>query len=141
MKLPVMYHGERAFPISGKIVQVFKDRKGEEHCWSGVKGVYFGYVYEAEKKGTEITIRMRPAEIEVKGWEATQADHDQMEANKILVKEIRARRRKDLEYKKPHADIVKAIELLKPFYRGLSKWDAQRFTDWLSNECSKPKRK
>lgn len=137
--VPLMYHGERVY-YNGKVYQIFKDRKGEKFNWSGIKRVWFGSVYESTKTGDEHRMSRRPVEIETPDWEPTEAERLEYEAQKIVVTASRQERRKAIVLKRPHDDLVRAVKLMRPFYKALSNFERQRLMEWFANECSKPKK-
>lgn len=131
----VMYHGERV-SLFGEINQLFKDRKGEESRFRGIKRIYFGNVYEMNG----ISMNSKPEPIEA-GWSPTEKEELEYEAAKIAVSGHRQEQRKDMELKRPNKKVVQAVELLRPFYLVMSNVDRKRFMGWVSNECSKKGRR
>ncbi len=130
-----MYLGERV-GFSGKVIQAFKDEKGEEHFFKGIKSVYFGDVYEMKNE----TMSGKPAQVE-SDWKPTEKDRLEYEAQKIVVRSYRQERQKEMKVKKPHANIARAVELMRPFYIPLSNLDRRRFIAWFENELSKKVKK
>jgi hypothetical protein len=135
VKRKVMYCGERVGHF--RVGQLFKDKRGKEYSYRGVKRVWPGCVYEIS---SDNKIDIRPKEISC-DWEMSEQDRLEMEANKVAVTAYRLERRKAMELKRPHKDIVKAVELLRPFYRNLGHFDQARFVGYLRNQMSKGKRK
>lgn len=133
MKQLVMYMGERPQVFSRKIRQLFKTKDGTEMFWVGVKGVWFGEVYEVNDGKMEV----RPKRVEKGAWEPTDAEEKEYEAQKLVCTRIRQERRSEMKIKKPHDDVLRAVKLLRPFYRALDDMDRGRFMKWVSNECSK----
>lgn len=134
MKVLVMFLGERADNFDG-INQLFVDKKGEKHLFRGLKYVWFGNVYEM----TDGKMKVRPEAVE-SDWTPTEEQRLEYEAQKLAVCAIRERRKKKNLSRKPHKDILRAVELLRPFYKPLSKWDRERLTDWLTHQLSKAKK-
>jgi hypothetical protein len=131
MKRQLMYLGERV-RIDGKIHQCFRDKRGKEYHWMGVKGLWFGSVYVSE----DDKMAVRPEAVE-SDWKPSDEDIRKYEANKILVRARRQANQKAFEFKKPHPDLMKAVSLVRPFYLMISEIDRRRFMEWFSNECSK----
>lgn len=127
-----MFLGERV-GWNGKVYQLFRSKDGKEHNFSGIKRVYFGDVYEM----IDEKLKIRPESVD--GWEPTDKDRREYEAQKLVVTASRQANRKAMEIKRPHAEVVKAVDLLRPFYRALSHVDQRRFMEWIANECSKKK--
>lgn len=144
MKVPLMYHGERV-NWRGEIIQLFRDRKGEEFYWSGRKHVYFGEIYESTKKGrskaADHVMARNPKMVVDETWSATEKDRAEYEGAKVACTDARAQRKKAYELKKPHKDLVRAVELMRPFYLSLTDNDRRRLIGWFANECSKKRRK
>lgn len=128
----VMYLGERVNVF--KIGQLFRDKRGKDYWYRGVKGVWFGSIYEIDDKES---IKIRPAEVDAAGWEPSEKDRAEWEAQKAVVKAFRLEKRKAMQLKRPHADIVKAIQLLAPFWRSLDRFDQERFSKYLANELQR----
>lgn len=127
----VMYLGERV-TMMGSIYKLFVDKKGETYHYSKIKHVWLGSCYEITNDG-----KMKRNPESVEGWEITEKERVEAEAQKLVVTAHRMTKRKAMQLKKPHPDIVKAMNLLGRFYRSMSKWDRQRFVDYLENEMSK----
>lgn len=141
--VPVIYLGERC--ELGGIRQAFKTKSGKLLNYSGIKGVWFGAVYMAEQSPSGYRLMQRPERIE-SAWSPTEAECIEYDVQKLCVSVKRQERRKEMAVKKPHDDILKAVELLSPFFRGLGRFDQQRFMKWIENQCVKriyvkPKRK
>lgn len=134
----VIYHGEHLTHF-GKIYQLFKDKKGIEYNYTGVKMVWPGLCYEL-LPGDKMNRRPNQITDYRRVFEMTENDWVKSEAQKIAVKGFRLEQRKAMEVKKPHLDITTAINLLKPFYRGLSRFDQKSFVSYLENEMSKRKK-
>lgn len=132
----VMYMGERVHHFN-KIFQLFKDKRGREYNFSGIKGVWFGDIYEVNDNKMQV----RPKSVDAKGWEPTEEERHEYEAQKLVVRAKRLERQKEMNIKKPHADIVRAVDLLRPFYLSLHRFDQERFMRWVANECSKRKKR
>lgn len=135
MKVKIMYHGERVYRF--RIQQLFKDKRGKEHYWTGIKYVQFGSIYEAEKKDKHFSLDRKPLSVEVKGWEPTEQERLTYESQKLVAKARRQENRKAMELSRPHNDITRAVNLLRPFFRQLNRIDQERFSSYLSNEMSK----
>jgi len=133
-----VYLGEQV-DIMGNISQLFRNKKGEFAKYSGVKPLFFGESYLISKKGM-IKSRMPP---QPKKQTLFVTDRDKMayEANKEIAKNERLLRRKAMELKKPHQDIVKAIALLRPFVYELDSMNLHRFMKYLENQLSRKKKK
>src|ERR1035437_5962160 len=136
MKKAIMYHGERLTGFADKIQQLFKSKDGKEIYFSGIKILWFGCVYEMENN----TLKIRPQEIKAT-WDPTEKEKQEYEAQKIVVMQRRQARLKEMKIKRPHADIVKAVELIRPFTWHLSELDRRRFFEWFRNQCSKKAKK
>ena len=143
MIVPVMYLGERA-DWRGDIRQLYRDRDGNDLYWSPRKHVYFGEIYETEKKGRgkkqEHLMRKAPKRVEVEGWEPTEKERTEYEAAKVACRDSRAQRKKDFEFRKPAKQLMTAVDLVRPYYLSCSDQDRRRLMGWFSNECSKKKR-
>lgn len=134
-KVLVMYLGER-ISVIGKVAQVFKDKRGEEHWFSGIHRVYFGDVY------TMVDDRMSRKPVSVDSeWKPTDMDRLEYEAQKIVVRAHRQAKLTAMKMKKPHADITRAVALVRPFYWHLSTLDRRRFLEWFANACSTKEKK
>lgn len=134
--IQVMYMGERVVQYR-TIIQLFQSRDGKEHWFSKVKHPWFGTVYEMNADGT---MAVRPKSVET-DWEPTKLERSQWEAAKIVVASFRQEQRKTMKLKRPHDDITKAVNLLRPFYKPLTNIDRRRFIDWVANECSRKSKK
>lgn len=132
---PVMFIGERV-SWRGKVIQVFKDKKGEEHVFSGIKNLWFGSVYKIEDN--KMSVKPTPIESD---WKPTEKDEIEYESQKIVVRAHRQSKLKALKLKKPHANIARAVELIRPFYWHLPSLDRRRFLEWFENEISKKVKK
>lgn len=138
MKSKVMYHGERIAPFGGKVVQYFKNQDGKGFYFSGIKCVWPGEIYQLESGNKMFAKPKRLYDEEAKQpWTMTKKDWAEFEAQKEIVKHHRRSRRKEMILKRPHPDIVRAVALLKPFYRALDHLDQSRFTKYLANQMSK----
>lgn len=135
--IKVIYCGERVDMI-GNIKQLFRDEEGNEFCYTGVKRVWPGSCYEISD---DEKIQRKPTEVEANGFEFTPKDRAEYEAHKLVVSATRALRRKAMAIKKPHPDIVRAINLLRPFYRNLGRFDQDRFSKYLCNQMSRKAKK
>lgn len=135
MKTKVMFHGERVDHY-GRLTQLFKERNGKEAVFTGIKGIYFGEVYLM----TDNRMNRKPESIENPAWDPAEKDRLEYEGQKIVVRNWRANRRKDMQLKKPHPKIVTAVDLLRPFYQTMGEIDRRRFMGWVSNECSRRKK-
>lgn len=134
MKTEIMFMGERIH--FGKIVQFFKDAKSIPHHFSGIKNIWFGSVYEMN----DDKIKVNPTAIET-DWVPTDEERDEYEAQKLVVRAHRQARKKAMDIKKPHEKIVRAVELIRPFYLSLHNIDRRRFMEWFANECSRKGKK
>jgi hypothetical protein len=132
----IIYLGERldllggiqhAFRASGGRIMKFSDNLG--------RGLYFGDSYLVSAAGT---IAVPPKKCERPRLKITEQERLDFELQKELVKVERLKRRKALEIKKPHADIVAALELLRPFVRGADNFTLRRFVGYLEHQLSKP---
>ena len=130
----VMYVGERS-DVFDRITQVFVDRKGNEIRFKGIKGIHVGGCYLCDTKAGKMNVR--PDKVPNDGFEMTDELWKKYEAAKVVIKDIRLTNRKIMEVKKAHPDIVRAVNLLKPFTRNLGKYELSRFTRYLENELSK----
>lgn len=139
MKTKLMYLGERVDLFRG-VHQEFKDKSGSKFNWTGIKNLYFGAVVEAERKGKSMTMSRRPQIVE-SDWQPTEQEEVEYEAHKVVVRAYRQSRKKAMELKRPNQNIVRAVELLKPFYRAMDHFSQKRFMEWIANACSKPKGK
>lgn len=133
-KRTVMYHGERVAPYGGHIRQLFKDETGKEYFFAGVKSVWVGSTYEL-LPGDKMAVK--PERFDNDGWVMSEKEQTEYEAQKEIAKQIRAERMKVMKLKRPHKDIVKAIELLAPFFRSLDRIDQDRFMRYLTNACQR----
>lgn len=133
-KIKVMFHGDRV-DVFRKPYQLFKDKAGAEHRYSGIRGVAFGRVYATE----DGKMKIHPEALTPAPWEPTDKEWAEYEAQKIVVSEWRQSRRKDMALHKPNPKIVQAVELLRPFYLSMTDLDRRRFMGWVGNECSKKK--
>ena len=131
MRTPVMYHGQRV-SFNGKIVQLFRDQNGKGYTFTGIKNVWFGDIYFIEND----SMKIRPQQIE-QTWKPTDEDRLEYEAQKIAVAGQRQNRLKAMTFRRPHVDILRAVELIRPFTHHISMLDQRRFFEWLANECSK----
>lgn len=132
-KIVLMYHGERADTWRGKIWQCFRSKDGKEHSFSGIKNIYFGECYAM----LDSKMKIRPEAVP--GWEPTEKERTEYEAQKLVVRQVRQSRLEAFKLTRPHKDVLRAVELLRPFYRALTDSDRNRFMKWVSNECSKKK--
>lgn len=132
-----VYLGERVFGYNRRISQVFKNAKGKEILFSGIRGIMPGQVFWI----TDGTIKTRPEPIEEPSIEMSEKDWIEYEAQKAIVKIERLRRKKAMNLKAPHPDIKRAIDLLRPFAANLSSIDLRRFAEYIQNEISVKKRK
>ena len=131
-----VYLGERVEAFDG-IKQLFRNKKGEFARYSGVRDVYFGNSYLITDDG-KIKARFpdRPDKQTVFSTEQEELDY---EAHKELAKDYRLRKRKAMELKKPHKDIVRALNLLRPFTRKMDSITLRRFSEYLQNQLSRQK--
>jgi D-lyxose ketol-isomerase len=134
----LVYCGERVPVFSAKVLQLFKDAKGNKYHYSGIKGVYVGECYAAIDEQMKIRPEIVPPE---EAFALSTKDRIEAEAQMLIVRDWRAERKKAMELKRPHANITRAIDLLRPFYLGLNDLDRRRFAGYLRNEMSKRKRK
>jgi hypothetical protein len=135
--IEVIYLGERP-DLFGQIKQIFRDRKGRIYSYKGVRGVYFGCSYLVSKDGM---IETRPKEFDKQKLTLTEQDHLDFSANVEICKHIRAKQKKALEVKKPHPNLVNALDLLRPFTRNMDNLELTRFTDYIKNQLSKKRKK
>lgn len=136
-KIELLYLGERLSGLN-KIVQVFRDKKLEEHCWTGIKLVFFGesYYCDADHKMT-----IMPDKVENQTFFATSAEKTRREVDKIACKAERESRKKTMSLDKPHDDIVRAIGLLRPFAKYMDWRTESRFFEYIRNQATKRKAK
>lgn len=138
MKLiPHIYLGER-LDLFG-IRHAFRGPDGKEKFFKGkIHGLIRGECYGISPKGE---ILKRPAQIVDCKLRMTDKEETEFELHKELCKHWRAKKKKALNLKKPHPDISKAIELLRPFVRYSDNIELNRFVEYLENQLSKKKRK
>lgn len=84
-------------------------------------------------------MKVRPEQVD--GWEPSEQERAVYESQKLIVKSARLKRQKNMQIKKPHENIARAISLLRPFMRGLSHYDQTRFIGYICNEASKKQKK
>lgn len=133
-----LYLGERIDYV-GNIRQVFRCKKGDLHYWQGIGGLCFGESYLVTKDGK---IKKRwPPKPEKQTLFATEKEQLDFETQKLIVAHQREARKKFNDSKKPHRDIVRAIELLRPFVRNDDLLTLNRFVDYLKNQLTKKKKK
>lgn len=126
---------ENGFRVWGGTYHLFKDIKGNKFCFKGIKQIWPGDIYEMN---SDETMKIRPQSCESQdNWEFSLSDKNEYEAQKEIVKYQRLERKKKMELKRPHQDIVTAIALLKPFFKNLNFMDSERFLNYLRNETSK----
>lgn len=131
----VVYLGEEV-GFGSKIRQVFRDKKGEQYSFFGIKGfLFFGESYLMTEGGVMLT--RNPPQPEKQTVFATEKERLTYEANKEICKYIRERRKKLMDIKKPHPDIVRAISLLRPFTRDMDFLVLSRFCNYLQQQLSK----
>lgn len=139
--VPVMFLGERIRGWHKKIEQLFRSKDGKDFFFSGIHRPWFGTVYEMKLKADgSASMAVRPKEVE-SDWEPSEKERQEFEAAKIVVASERQNRRKAMTLKRPHDDIVRAVKLMRPFYRALPDQDRRRFMEWFSNECSRKGKK
>ena len=131
--MEVVYLGERVFD-NGKIKQCFRDTKDNTYNYSRVKNLFFGSSYSIEKKSK--SIKLNPEERPNQKVFVTKAETLRYAAHVEMAKHQRAKRKKALELKKPHKDIVEAIRLLRPFTHHLGWLEFDRFNNYLKNKLS-----
>lgn len=140
MKKQLMYLGERIGHF-GKIHQVFKDKRGKTYTWNGIRGVWFGSVYEAEnKKGGQLTMSTRPDEVST-DWRHREQERIEYDAAKLAVAGQRQRNLGAMKLRAPPRDIMNAVACVRRYYLALSDNERRRLIDWFANECSKKGRK
>lgn len=132
-----LYLGERV-NFLGRISKVFRNKKGEISSWNP-KGVYFGESYLASKDGYMKS--SFPPQPEKQTIFPTDRDKAEYEAHKVMAADTRARRKKEREFKKPSKDILRAIELLRPYARYLDSIELGRFCGYIQNQLSKRRKK
>ncbi len=133
--VPVMYVGERVH-FSGQIVQAFKSKDGTEHFFARTKGVW---PFECYKMVNQTMKAVKPERAG--DWEPSELVRHEFEQNKVIVTARRLEMRKARDIKKPHQNLIRAVELLRPFYRGLNRNEQRLLTEYLLNEISKYKGK
>lgn len=140
-QVQVIYLGEQV-DIIGHINQVFRDKKGKVFKYNGVKGVWPGscYLIDVNPDGSS-TIKTRPESVEKPKIEFSEKDRLEYETNKEIAKHQRLLNKQAMDIKKPHEDITRAIQLLKPFARSVSNIDLNRFMGYLKNQLTKPTKK
>ncbi|MFA7333624.1 MAG: hypothetical protein WC130_04930 [Kiritimatiellia bacterium] len=135
--VPAIYLGERVEVLSG-IRHVFRTPAGDILRFKGLRGhLWYGDIYLTSSEGS---IQTRPEKAPYEppsGLEPTKRERIDYEVHKELAKDYRLRNRKAMELKKPHADIVKALELLRPFMRGADTYTLRRFAGYIENQLSK----
>ncbi len=132
-KVIAIYLGERISALS-YIYHSFKDRKGREYHFRGLRSVRVGDCYEI----IDDKIATRPKAVE--GFPLTEEQEAHCDAQRVVVLAFRAAQKKAMQLKRPHEDITRAIGLLRPFYLGLSELDRRRFKEYLGQEMSKKKK-
>ncbi len=135
MKL-VMYLGERVY-WNEKTYQLFKDQKGNEYKYSGIKRIYFGEVVKL-LPGDKMEVRPKTIDTE---WKPTESEEKEYEAQKLVVRALRQEKLKAYKIKKPAANLTRAVKLFRPYYRLLNNIDRGRLISWFENECSKKGKK
>jgi hypothetical protein len=137
----VMFMGERIRGWHKKIEQMFKAKDGKEFFFSGIKRPWFGTVYEMKLSANgSASLNVRPKEVEA-DWEPSEKERQEFEGAKLVVTAERQARQKAMKLQRPHDDIVRAVKLLRPFYRAMPDQDRRRFMEWVSNECSRKGKK
>jgi hypothetical protein len=132
--VPALYLGERVTSF-GDIVQSFRVLGQKERLtFTGIRNIYAGEAYEYDLNNN--TMKIRPARLDCID-KMTEADEREFELHKELAKHRRLERQKAMNLKKPHRDIVRAIDLLRPFCRNASTLEIRRFTEYLGNQLSK----
>lgn len=134
--LEAIYLGERYEHF--RISQCFRTAMGEIFRYSGIKDLCVGDSYLVSKDGF---IAQRPKLAENPKLTLTEQERLDFAAAKEIIKHVRERKKKAMELKKPHPDIVRAIALLKPFARSMDRINLDRFTDYLRNQLSKPEKR
>ena len=86
-------------------------------------------------------IMTKPKEVVENAFRWSDKEETECYAQKEVVRNYRAELKKEMLIKKPHADIARAIQLLRPFYRSLNHIDQRRFANYLQNEMSKKVKK
>lgn len=135
---PHVYIGD-AVNMFGKITQQFKDKKGAVLTFSGIKGVYINDTYMIDVANGQM--KTKPEAVADSKLKMTDEDWLKYEGNKIAIKLTREKRRKDMQLRQPHGDIVKAIKLLRPFCRNMDLLTLGRFIGYIENQLSKKEKR
>lgn len=130
-----MYHGERVGNYGDKVVQLFKLREGREYFFAGIKHLWPGSLYEI-LPGDKMSSNPKRYDDDP-NWQMSEKERAEYEAQKLIVKNHRALKRKDMELKKSNPKIKHAIDLLRPFYQSLDHIDQKRFMGYITNQLSK----
>ena len=134
-EIEYVYLGERVDAHFRQISQWFRSAKGDISRFVGVRGIYVGESYLLTKKGS-IKAKFPPQPKTQSVFLEAQERLD-YEAHKEIAKHQRLCRKKALTLKKPHRDIVAALELLRPFTRRMDTLTLRRFAEYLENQLSK----
>lgn len=133
-----IYLGEE-LNFRGAIYKKFRTESGELIRFSKISGVMFGRSYAwSEAAGS---MSRWPEQVFDSGLEVTDQERKEYEVNKLAVAAKRLQKSQILKDKKPHADIVKAIKLLKPFVKGMDFFTVHKFLEYVFNECYKKGKK
>ena len=131
-----LYLGENLKNGYGDISHQFRTSRGEIVHFKQIRGLVFGDVVFVDKD----CLAVRPKTIESK-LSPTEKERLEYGAMKEIVKHERLRRRKAIEMKKPHKDIVRAVALLRPFARGMDRLMLKRFAEYLETQLSRKTKK
>jgi hypothetical protein len=132
--IEVIYLGERIDLMYNNPRQKFRDKKGQEYYFSKIRGLFFGECVHMNPEGSMLC---RPPVLEHQPIHPTKEDALEYEAAKVAVKFYRERKKKAFEFKKPAADITRAIQLLKPYARSLDDITLGRFMGYIKNQLTK----
>ena len=121
------------------IEQVFRNAKGEIVRYAKLSGYQFGESY-IQTDG-KLPKRAEPLDEEKRKLTPGTEDRRQFEVHKLAVINYRRRQLNAYNLKKPHPEIVRAIELLRPFARTVDSIDLRRFMGYIENQLTKPQRR
>lgn len=116
----------------GNIKHKFRNAKNEFAYFKNISKAIIGESYPI----TDGSILTRPQRCDKQTLSLTDDEIRSSNANEQVVKYTVERRKKMAKIKKPHPDLVRAIQLLTPFYYELNHLSARRLTDYIHNEIS-----
>jgi hypothetical protein len=132
VKVEVLYLGKTIDSI-GNIRHLFRDKKGQRHLFRSIKLACFGDCFMMIND----TLARRPEALENPSIFPTEAERLDYETRKLIVAHSTELKRKIMFIKKPHKDIVYAINLLRPFCKSMDFLTLERFTAYLKQQISK----